>query len=331
MRHFTPDGRGRSGGGGKRTVAGIAVIVCAVVVFAAAAGALARAPVAHVAAAAPAAPVNDNYLGSLELNGPHTALNHSQTLKDVRSTTGATVQTNIFTPCGLASCPHGPPEVTSCQGVNYGATIWYDFYPQANGEVSIRTSGFDNVISLYTFNRKSLVPDVATHQCVHQGAFPSEQLAAHVVGGDAYTFQIGGVVGSGGTAASGRMEMLFDYSLTKTPRLKADATLTARATSTGISIISLTVTSAFRGAHVAVTCGSACRGATKSIPAHGSTTVNFSQLKNATLSGGTNLQIRVTAPHVIGAFIQYTVKPGNFSKSTRCLEPGSKTPRHTCT
>ena len=87
------------------------------------------------------APVNDNYLSSLELNGPHTALNDSQTLKDVRSTVGATVQTNILSPCGLARCPNGPAEVTSCQGINYGATICYDFYPQADGDVSIRTSG----------------------------------------------------------------------------------------------------------------------------------------------------------------------------------------------
>ena len=43
--------------------------------------------------------------------------------------------------------------------------------------------------------------------------------------------------------------MLFDYSLA-TPRLKADATLTARATSTGISIIHLGVTAKHRGARI---------------------------------------------------------------------------------
>jgi hypothetical protein len=295
-----------------------------------AASGAAFAPAAHIAATGAAGPVNNNYLSSLELNGPHAPLNHAQTLKDVRNTAGATVQSNIFNPCGLARCPSGPAEVTSCQGVNYGATVWYDFYPQANGIVSIRTSGFDNVIALYTFNSRTLAPDVAAHVCIHQGSFPSEQLVSHVVGGDAYTFQIGGVVGPTGTAATGQLEMLFDYSLTKTPRLQGNATLTARATSTGISVLALTVTSSQRGAHVAVTCGSVCRGASKTIPAHGSTTIQFAQLKGAMLSAGTKLQIRVTAPKTIGAFIQYTVRRGNFSKMTGCLEPGSTTPKTKC-
>lgn len=302
----------------------VALFACAGLAFAAPVGA----SLAELSAAG--APVNDNYLSSLELNKPHSVLNHTQTLKDVRNTTGATVQTDIFNPCGLARCPSGPAEVTSCQGTNYGATIWYDFYPQANGIVSIRTSGFDNVIALYTFNSKTLAPDVADHTCIHQGNFPSEQLVAHVVGGEPYTFQIGGVVGAGGTAATGSLEMLFDYSISKTPQIKATATLTARATSTGISILSLTVNSAHRGATVALSCGSVCAGATKKIPSHGSTTVQFSQLKGATLNAGAKLQIRVTAPKMIGAFIQYSVQSGNFTKQTRCLDPGSTTPRTKC-
>jgi hypothetical protein len=308
---------------------GCAVLALAIPGSGAAFGA-AFAPLAHVATTGPAGPVNDNYLTSLELNGAHAPLNHTQTLKDIRNTAGATVQSNIFNPCGLARCPSGPPEVTSCQGVTYGATVWYDFYPQAKGVVSIRTSGFDNVIALYTFNRRTLTPDVASRVCIHQGTFPSEQLVSHVAGGGAYTFQIGGVVGTTGVAATGQLETLFDYSLTKTPRLQATATMTAKATSTGISVLALTVTSSKRGAHVAVTCGSVCRGASKTIRAHGSTTVQFSQLKGAMLSAGTKLQIRVTAAKTIGAFIQYTVQSGNFSKSTGCLEPGSTTPRTKC-
>ncbi|HWF54439.1 MAG TPA: hypothetical protein VG223_07435 [Solirubrobacteraceae bacterium] len=274
--------------------------------------------------------MNDNYLNSLELNAPNTKLNATETLKDVRDTTGATVQTNIFNPCGLASCPSGPAEVTSCQGVSYGATVWYDFYPQANGVVGIRTSGFDNVIALYQFNARSLVPDTASSQCVHQGDFPSEQLSAKVVKGAAYTFQIGGVVGADGVAATGQLELLFDYLVTKTPRLQANTTLTARATSSGISVIGLSVSSGHRGARVTVSCGRACRSQNRRIPAHGSTTVAFSRLAGVGLPAGTKLQIRVTAPHTIGSFTQYTVQTGNFTKQTRCMEPGSTRPRRTC-
>jgi hypothetical protein len=196
---------------------------------------LGGAALAAAASGAPAPPVNDSYLGSLELNQKGTKLNRVDTFKDIRDTTSATVQTNIFNPCGLAACPTGPAEVTTCQGVSYGNTIWYDFYPDANGVVSIRTSGFDNVITLYTFNTKSLLPNVAGRLCVHQGSFPSEQLVAHVAKGGAYTFQIGGVDNAAGVPAAGPLEMLFDYSVIPPGTLKADATLTARATATGIS------------------------------------------------------------------------------------------------
>lgn len=275
-----------------------------------------------------APPINDNYLSSLELNQRGTKLNRVDTLRDVRDTAGATVQTNIFSPCGLASCPIGPPEVTSCDGVGFGNTIWYDFYPDTDGLASIRTSGFDNVITLYRFNVRTLLPTVVS--CVHQGDFPSEQLVANVKKGLAYTFQIGGVVNSSGVAASGPLEMLFDYSVTPAQSLKAAATLTARATATGISIISLSVSAPHRGDHVAVSCGSSCHTETRTVPRHGSTTLGFPGLAGESLPAGANLDIRVTAPHTIGVMIQYGVEAGNFTKRTFCLEPGSTTPRRSC-
>ncbi|MHB8693389.1 MAG: hypothetical protein ACYDHH_19310 [Solirubrobacteraceae bacterium] len=282
-----------------------------------------------VTGAAPA-PINDNYLSSLELNRRGAKLNRVDTLRDVRDTSGATVQTNIFDPCGLSRCPTGPAEVTNCNGVDYGNTIWYDFYPDADGLVSIRTSGFDNVITLYRFNTRSFVPDASHKQCVHQGTFPSEQLVAHVQKGVAYTLQIGGVVGSGGVPAGGPLQMLFDYSVTPPRSLTADATLTARATPTGISIISLGVTAKHRGARIEVNCAKLCRPEALKVPKRGSTTVNFPRLAGLPLPAGARLQIRVSAPHAIGVLIQYDVLTGNFTKQTFCMEPGSRKPRRTC-
>src|ERR1700722_5862111 len=141
-----------------------------------------------LSAAAPAVgpppPVNDDYLFSLELNSRGHPLNSTDTLKDVRNTAAATVQSNIFNP------PHpeisGPAEVTNCGGTSYGKTVWYDFYPNANGIARIRASGFDNVITLYPFNVSTALPDVAHKRCVHQSSFPSEELDAPVSKGKAY-------------------------------------------------------------------------------------------------------------------------------------------------
>jgi len=243
-----------------------------------------------------APPLNDSYLGSLELNRPGTKLNRAQTLLSVIDTTAATVQNNIFSSCGMATCPTGPPETTRCDGVDYGKTIWYDFYPDADGLVSIRTSGFDNVITLYRFSRSSLLPDVAGRQCVHQNGFPSEQLVAHVRKGLAYTFQIGGVLDSTGIAAGGPLEMKFDYSVIPPRSLRADATLTARATSTGISIIGLTVSAPHRGARVEVDCPQHCRSQIRTVPKHGPTTLGFRGLAGLSLPKGAQIVIRVSAP-----------------------------------
>ena len=280
--------------------------------------------------AAVAPPDNDSYLGSLELNRPGSKLNRTQTLVSIVDTSAATVQPNIFDPCGMAACPAGPAEVTNCNGLDYGNTVWYDFYPDADGLVSIRTSGFDNVITLYRFNRSTLLPDASRRQCVHQGSFPSEQLAAHVRKGLAYTFQIGGVADSTGVPAGGPLQTQFDYSVIPPSSLRADSTLTARATSTGIAIVDLTVSTSHRGARVEVECPGHCRRETRTIPKHGSTTLDFHGLTGLSLPAGAQVVIRVSAPHMIGAAIRYDILAGNLSKNQFCTEPGSRKLRRTC-
>ena len=49
-------------------------------------------------ASGPNAPVNDNYVDSLELNRPDTRLNRTDTLKAIPNTANATTQSDIFKP-----------------------------------------------------------------------------------------------------------------------------------------------------------------------------------------------------------------------------------------
>lgn len=264
----------------------------------------------------PAPPVNDSYISSLELNKPGSRLNRTATLKDVRDTSAATVQSDIFNPPQSG----GPTEVTTCRGASYGKTVWYDFYPDADGTVRIRTAGFDNVISLYRFDRHTLVPDAVHRQCVHQGSFPAEELDAKVTKGLAYTVQVGGVNSTGGS-----LEFLFDYFVQPPRRLSADSTLKARATGNGIQLLGLSVSSA-RGARVGVDCGRFCAPESK----FGRSVETFPGLSGIGMPAGSQLHIRVTAPHSIGVFIQYNIVAGNFTKVTRCMEPGSRKPRTKC-
>ena len=282
-------------------------------------------------ATAPAPPPNDAYLLSLELNRPGTHLNRTSTLQDMEDTTGATVQTNIFDPCGQASCPAGPAEITTCNGVTYANTVWYDFYPDANGTVSIRTSGFDNVITLYRFDTHTLIPDAAHRECVHQSDFPSEQLVAQVNKGVAYTFQVGSAVtAQNPQGAGGQLQMQFDYFVPPPRSLRADSVLTARATSAGVELLGLKVSAPHRGARVDVDCGAFCAPMTEKTPRHGHTVLAFPRLKGIQMPAGSKLTIRVTAPSSIGVAIQYDILRGNFSRQTFCTEPGSRKLRRTC-
>jgi hypothetical protein len=265
------------------------------------------------AAPALAVPINDDYLNSLRLNNPGSQLNRTDTLKDVRDTTGATVQTNIFGPM-----PGGPAEPTTCQGVTYGATVWYDFHPDVSGLVRLRTSGYDNVISLMPFSETTLLPDLTARQCVPNLNTNIQELDAPVLAGRHYTVQIGGVNG-----ASGTLEFLFDF-VPQIARISADATLIAQALPSGIRIKSLAVT-APKGTSVQVRCTKGCRTQAKAAK-----TVKFPNLAGTSLVSGAKLEIFVTAPHAIGAYIEYRIRRGNFSKVARCLEPGSRTPKVTC-
>jgi hypothetical protein len=270
----------------------------------------------RAAADPPAPPANDAYLNSLQLNQPGSPLNRTDTLRDVRDTTSATTQSDIFDPPSSG----GSAESTTCADVTYGATIWYDFHPDADGTMSVRTSGYDNVIALYPFSRATLEPNLDKKHCEHKGDFPSEQLVLPVKKGKAYTVQIGAVNGVGGS-----MEVLFDFAVKALKRLTASATLTAAAETNGIELRGLSVETSPK-AKVTVNCGTHCRPQTKRHHA----TETFPSLSGVRMPAGSQLHIRVTAPKTIGVFIAYHVHRGSFTKVTRCLRPGSRKPRKKC-
>jgi hypothetical protein len=186
----------------------VVVCVCALSVGLAPSGAVANSDV----------PTNDDFLFSDNLNTPGTPLNPLTTFEDLRDTVDAGVQQNLFAPCGMGTCRTGPSESTTCRGVNYGNTVWYDFYPDHDGQVEIRTSGIPNVIALYSYGPHTLVPHEL--QCAPGSSYRFNDLFANVQQGVNYTYQIGGRNGAGGS-----IEMLFNYAdsshLTVAPFLSA--------------------------------------------------------------------------------------------------------------
>src|SRR5262245_32355519 len=219
------------------------------------------------------APINDNYLDSLRLNDPGTKLERHDTLRDVRDTSAATVQSEVFNPPQSG----GPPEPTTCQGTTCGKTVWYDMYPDVNGVARLRASGFDTVLTIVPFDRQTARPDFSKALCSNASASTTEEYLVEVRRGRAYSIQIGGVNDAGGA-----LEFLFDFladtdgdgvldTVDRCDRLvgprgnngcprrqRVSTTLRARPTANGIEIAGLSV-SARRGSRVVVSCSRGCR------------------------------------------------------------------------
>jgi hypothetical protein len=263
-------------------------------------------------AAAPAPPVNDSYLNSLNFNQPGHPLNRKDTVSNVQDTTAATVQADIFSPPAHG----GPPELTGCNGVGESGTIWYDFFPDANGLVRIRTSAtFGTIMAVMPYDPKTLLPDTSQRRCAVNQTTMAGELFDNVQAGRAYTIQIGGVAGAGGN-----VQVLFDY-LVATKRVQAEATLAAVPLPGGVRVASLAV-SAPRKARVEVRCTRGCRP-----EAQTARTLRFSGLRGTVLPDGASLKIYVTAKNEIGAYVEYRIGHGSFTKIQRCLAPGSKRPK----
>jgi hypothetical protein len=259
--------------------------------------------------ASEAPPINDAYMSSLNLNAPHSKLDRVDTLTDTRNTSAATVQPDIFSP----PVSGGPAEVTGCNGVNEGKTIWYDFYPDASGLVRVRTSAeFGTVMAVMPFDPKSLLPELAGRKCAVNDVGKTQELFDQVQAGKSYTVQIGGV-----ESAGGNVEVLFDY-LVALKHVSAEATLTAQPLAGGIRIVSLSVAAPSKKARVLVRCSRGCSSQSKS-----GRNVSFARLKGVALSSGATLKIFITVKNEIGQLIEYRIKSGSFKKSQHCLRPGT--------
>jgi hypothetical protein len=286
-----------------------------------------------------APPVNDNYLESLRLNEDGSRLERRDTLRDVRDTTEATVQSDIFAPPSSG----GPPEPTTCGSSTFGKTVWYDAYPDVSGLVRLRALGFNTVISIDEFNRRTAVPAAfESRQCVNESTGPSEEFLVRVRGGRAYTIQIGGV-----DDAFGSLEFLFDFladtdgdgvldevdecdGLAGTQRnsgcpgrLRGEVTLRATGTADGIRLVSLRV-DATRRSRIEVRCPGCGRQVRRA------RTVGFPRLRGRAFRAGSRIVVRVTKRRAFGAYTSYRILRGNFKKTERCMNPGSRRPRRRC-
>jgi hypothetical protein len=303
------------------------------------AAALAAAPA--LAAAAP--PPNDNYLASTTITqSPFT---------DTVDTSEATTQPDLFNPNAQGQPLGGyVAENTTCNGVGFGKTVWYDLQPDRPGGVEIDTSGFDDVVTVYQWGADSKIIRQVTCQRMSTAETPG-QLLLSVDKGKAYTFQVGGVNGAGGPL-SFHLEFfpdtdgdgILDAQPDKCPtvpgisryggcppslRGKVSPSLSFANAGSGIRITRLVVDGVPKGAKVSATGG----GASQTVKASKAGRVTLSRLVGRTASAGGKVTLRVTmAPTgsgtykygATGALYQWPVKAGGLGgRVQKCLKVGS--------
>lgn len=273
--------------------------------------------------AGPLTPYNDNFLSASNLNSPDTPLS-TGTLSDTPETIGATVQANLLSPCGPGICRAGPPETTTCAGVDYGKTVWYDFYPDHAGQIEIRTAGIPNVIALYTYDPATLVPHEV--QCQPGSTYPSNDLSANVNPGVDYTFQVGGR----GNAGSG-LQVLFNYAYRTNLAVPPFFTRAFVNPATGQppepTLAGLQFIGLANAENISAACQS-CSGATFGATVITGNTAKVRPRAAAVLTRRTRLMIAATSPAHIGRYKVYSLDASDHHLRVvagGCLAPGVRT------
>jgi hypothetical protein len=282
--------------------------------------ALSLAPSNAAAPATTEAPSNDNFLHPLGLNTAGTQLHSVNTLTD---TAGATVQPNLFSPCAQGPCRAGPPELTTCRGVRYTNTVWYRFYPDHDGQVEIRTFGIQNVITLYTLDPQTLVPDFK--QCEPGSSYDSNVLFSKVRQGLAYAIQVGARYG-----AAGVLKMDFYYAqrsdLTVTPFRTRVVLRTVVDRPGKLKLLSLQFVGLTRQEGVSYACSPCRPGAFPAEKQLGNNTIVLSARPPPLLSARSRFLVAATSPAQIGRFKLYGIDVGTHQLYSLieqgCVAPG---------
>lgn len=311
---------------------------CAVAVLAIA-GSLSSA-----AAAADAPPVNDDYLTSLRLEDAHSRTPRAA-LYDVQEASAATVQADLLLPEHSGG---GGAEPTSCDGVAYGRTIWYDIRPDQHGAIRLQSAGRDGVIALYEWNPRTL--HLGTRiRCVNQPGLQDE-LDAWLDKGKSYTVQLGGV--DDGTGPAGGQVQFTEQFLDDSdrdevidlmdkcvgtkgtsklkgclPEVNVVPTLNWRRYDVGVAIRELSVVDHTRRGGRAVAWLSGGRSFTHRLrDGKASFTDNFSGF----LPLRSMLTVVVTRPGAIGERFRWSISSSGIGpRQTSCLLPGTRRPpRH---
>ncbi|MDA0161267.1 hypothetical protein OM076_13400 [Solirubrobacter ginsenosidimutans] len=309
-----------------------------------------------VATAAPAfgaRPVNDDYLASTRIVEPFTP--SREAVRDLLDLTEATTQPDLFVPGGPAG---GGPERTTCNGVPFGKTVWYDLKLDVHGRVEVQTAGTDVIIALYEYDPDS---DAIADElgCTDERGTTEDVFLANLEPRRSYTVQIGGV-DRGAGPVGGPLQVTFDFfpdadqdgifdALDECPKrqgvkaaggclpaLNSRANFAFRDTADGVRMTSVRMSKVPKGAQLTLRCTRRCDVRQTLKPGK----LTFTSIAGRTLPAGARFEVRVTRPATgksdryrfgaIGQLFRFDVERGSVTRTERCFYPGSKALRKSC-
>lgn len=286
-------------------------------------------------------PENDDYLAAIALNAPGSEMPRDTVTTAPTSTADATVQADLLSPPAAG----GPPEPSSCgpAATPFGRTVWYRFFPDAAGTVTIQAIGFDATVGLVTFVRPT-EPLPQDYACADDRRDSIETLSSKVQAGFAYAVQVGG---SGGVA--GVLQVGFSYRPDRDgdgigddedrcptrrgtldgcpPRITVRAVYTFDRVAGGVKVNTASVQAAPAGARIDLRCKPGCGHRTLTFRP---TRTMLPGIAGRFFPKGSQIDIRVTKPGFVGDYVRLTVLADAVSTSHRCMQPGTTVPRRIC-
>jgi hypothetical protein len=292
-------------------------------------------------------PANDDYLSSFRLEDAQRRPPRQPTL-DVADTTEATVQSNLFAP----KAPDGGAEPTTCRGVSYGRTIWYDVVPDIFGIAELQSAGRNGVIALYEYN--PLTSRLGRLVSCANDAGVQDALYISLSKGKSYTVQLGGVdegLGPAGGPVQFTMQFFEDADRDGVidaidrcpgragklayngclPVVRANATM-ALETARGVVRLHKLAVTGDRGATAIVSCARCHFSSTHLLrTVKGGASWSFADLLGKRVPNGSAIVVTVKRRSAIGQAFVWKVTKGILSpRRDYCVLPGSTMRKRTC-